>query len=249
MKSDRYGWPTKPTLLGVVVALALLGCSEDKQPAGNAGKVPAADIAAGKAIAERSCKTCHGLDGKGTAPGIPHLAGQPARYLIASLQEYKSGQRLHGALRNIAAHLSEAETRNIAGYYASLPPIMPAENAVSTSVPSVTLAPYISCIAATVYMRTPLNAMVSTMKNAKHINNGGDNSIESPSRHPSVSARRPGVAASRGLESRSPWLHRANTISMPMPPSAIQATFQPHNPARPTTISGPNMVPRFPAEE
>jgi len=129
MKSDRCGWPTKPMWLGVVVALVLAGCSDDKRPAGTAGKEPAADLAAGKAIAEHECKTCHGLDGKGMAPGIPNLAGQRASYLISSLQEYKDGRRLHGALRNIAEHLSEADTRNIVGYYASLPPIMPVADA------------------------------------------------------------------------------------------------------------------------
>jgi cytochrome c553 len=125
MTSDRRGVPVKPFLLAIVVAVALAGCSDNKQPGGSAGKEPAADLAAGKAIAERSCKACHGLDGKGTAPGIPNLAGQRAGYLITSLQEYKDGKRLHGALRNIAEQLSEADTRNVAGYFASMPPIMP----------------------------------------------------------------------------------------------------------------------------
>jgi cytochrome c553 len=129
MKSDSHGSRLKPVLLGIIVAAALGACSEDKQPGANATKELAADIAAGKAIAERVCKSCHGLDGKGSAPGIPNLAGQRVGYLIASLKEYKDGQRLHGALRSIAEQLSEADTRNIAGYYASLPQIIPSADA------------------------------------------------------------------------------------------------------------------------
>ena len=69
---------------------------------------------AGKTLAEAECKGCHGLDGKGAAPAIPHPAGQHARYLVAAMQEYKEGKRTHAALRTIAAHMSEADMRNLA---------------------------------------------------------------------------------------------------------------------------------------
>ena len=132
MNPERRGFLMKHFLLGVIVSLALIGCSDDQQPAskGSADKQLAADIAAGKVVAERECKSCHGLDGKGVAPGIPNLAGQWDRYLIASLQEYMDRKRVHGTLRDIAAHLSEAETRNVAAYFASLPPITPAPGQV-----------------------------------------------------------------------------------------------------------------------
>jgi cytochrome c553 len=129
---ERRGFVMKHFLLGIFVSMALIGCSDDQQPAGKdaAEKQPAADIAAGKVVAERDCKGCHSLDGKGVAPGIPNLAGQWDRYLIVSLQEYKDRKRTHGALRDIASHLSEAETRNVAAYFASLPPIAPAPGQV-----------------------------------------------------------------------------------------------------------------------
>jgi cytochrome c553 len=119
--------------LVIALAAALLGCQDkDQGPAKPAPeKLSAADLAAGKAIAERDCKACHGLDGGGAAPGIPHLAAQRPSYLVAALDEYKAGKRTHAALREIAAHLSEAEARNIAGYYASLPPVQPAAAAES----------------------------------------------------------------------------------------------------------------------
>jgi len=111
--------------LSIVIALsaALLGCPEKDQGPAKPEQLSAADLAAGKAIAERECKGCHGLDGRGAASGIPHLAGQHAGYLVAALGEYKQGKRSHAALRDIAEHLTEVETRNVAGYYASLPPV------------------------------------------------------------------------------------------------------------------------------
>jgi cytochrome c553 len=116
-------WPIKTeAMLGVLLAALLVGCSDNK-PAGE--KPVAVDLAAGKAIVEKTCTPCHGLDGKGKAPGIPNLGGQVDRYLIASLQEYRDGTRLHGALRNIASQLTATDTRNVAAYFSSLPPAPP----------------------------------------------------------------------------------------------------------------------------
>jgi len=102
--------------LAFISALALTGCSDQ-------GKQANADLNAGKALAEQECKGCHGLDGRGAAPGIPNLAGQNERYLIEALNEYRDGKRIHAALREVTAKMSEAQARNVAAYYASLPPI------------------------------------------------------------------------------------------------------------------------------
>src|SRR3990172_12585351 len=118
----------KNLLLGIALAVAWMGGAEKKD---QAAKGPPADIAAGKAVAERSCKTCHGLDGKGVAPAIPHLAAQRERYLFVSLTEYKEGKRTHAALRDLAKNMSDADMRNIAAYYAGQPP---AVNAAATDV-------------------------------------------------------------------------------------------------------------------
>jgi len=98
------------------ISLALTGCSDRDKPA-------AADVNAGKTLAEQQCKGCHGLDGRGAAPGIPHLAGQNESYLLQALNEYRDGKRIHAALQEIAAHMNEAQARNLAAYYASLPPV------------------------------------------------------------------------------------------------------------------------------
>ncbi len=111
----------KKTFLTIaVLSLALTGCGEKAAPS---AKPAAADLSAGKAIAERDCKACHGLDGKGVAPAIPNLAAQRARYLYNSLKEYKDGKRSHAALKNLATNMSEADLHNVAAYFAGLPPM------------------------------------------------------------------------------------------------------------------------------
>jgi cytochrome c553 len=119
----------KNSILGiVVVSMTLMGCTEKPAPA---VKSAAGDAGAGKIIAERDCKACHGVDGKGVAPAIPNLAAQRERYLLTSLKEYKDGKRAHAALKNMTANMSEADMRNVAAYFASLPPIA---NAAATDV-------------------------------------------------------------------------------------------------------------------
>ncbi len=115
----------KNLVLGIMMSLALLGCAKKEEPTAAAApeKKIAGDVQAGKAIVEKSCKTCHGMDGKGIAPAVPHLAAQRERYLYASLLEYKEGKRAHAALKDMTAHMSDAEMRNVSAYFASLPPV------------------------------------------------------------------------------------------------------------------------------
>ncbi|MBI5921257.1 MAG: cytochrome c4 [Betaproteobacteria bacterium] len=109
----------KRLLLSILVPLALTGCGDKK----DSNKGPVGDVDAGKLIAEKNCKGCHGMDGGGTAPGIPHLAAQRASYLLASIAEYKEGKRTHAALKDMTGQMSEAEVRNVVAFYASLPPV------------------------------------------------------------------------------------------------------------------------------
>ena len=114
----------KTAIFGMVVlSVALLGCGEKKEAAVKPVK---GDVAAGKLLAEKTCKTCHGENGGGVAPAIPHLAAQREGYLLASLMEYKSGKRTHAGLRDIAAQMSDADMRNVAAYFAGLPPVQSA---------------------------------------------------------------------------------------------------------------------------
>lgn len=115
----------KRLMLAIALSLALIGCSEqDRSPSKTtAAKQPAGDVAAGKIFAEKECKGCHGLEGKGAAPGIPHLAAQREQYLVAALKGYKERKRMHAALREIATHMTDTDARNLAAYYANQPPI------------------------------------------------------------------------------------------------------------------------------
>jgi len=127
-------------MLAIVLSVLLVGCKENKEPAATppsaektaatvgkpADKSPGGDATAGKAVAERECKACHGLDGRGVAPGIPHLAAQRDRYLLLALTEYKDVKRTHSALRELAGRLNPTELRNVVAYYASQPPVPPA---------------------------------------------------------------------------------------------------------------------------
>jgi len=115
----------KHLMLGIVLSMALLGCSDKQESTTKATpeKQAAADLSAGKVFVERECKGCHGLDGKSAAAAIPHLAGQRERYLLAAIMAYKEGKRTHAALKDMAAHMSEPDVRNVAAYYSGLPPV------------------------------------------------------------------------------------------------------------------------------
>jgi cytochrome c553 len=121
----RIELPQFKTWLAIVALLAgVAGCGDKTQPvAQTAQPVRPGDAVAGKLVAERNCKGCHGLDGRGTAPGIPHLAAQIERYLLESVSEYREGKRTHAALRDMTANMSEVDVRNAVAYYASLPAI------------------------------------------------------------------------------------------------------------------------------
>lgn len=104
-------------LPGLCGALLLAACGDDAE------SPPAADIEAGKVLVAAECAGCHGMDGRGEKSGIPNLAAQPAEYLADALNAYRDGRRHHAALQDLASSLSDADIRNIAGYYASQPPL------------------------------------------------------------------------------------------------------------------------------
>ena len=81
----------------------------------------AADIAAGEAKA-KTCATCHGRNGVGTAPNFPNIAGQKSIYLTEQLQLFRSGERKNEQMSIIAKKLTDEDIANLAAYYESLPP-------------------------------------------------------------------------------------------------------------------------------
>ncbi len=118
----------KHILLAICLSVVLAGCS-DRSPE----EQSAVDISAGKQLAEKECKGCHGLDGKGVTAGIPNLAGQRGRYIIAALKDYKEGVRVHAVLRALASNMSYDDMRAVAAFYSSLKPVPPAAEEVFSS--------------------------------------------------------------------------------------------------------------------
>lgn len=110
-------------ILAFAISVVLIGCDSKMQSGSSIAKQAAADVVAGKALAERECKGCHGLDGKSIAPAIPHLAAQREAYIISALQAYKEGKRTHAALKDMVQHMNDADLHNVAAYYARLAPV------------------------------------------------------------------------------------------------------------------------------
>ncbi len=106
-------------MLCIGLPLALIACSDKQESSGS----PVANPNMGKTLASKNCVACHGLDGRGVTSDIPHLAAQAEVYLVASLKAYKEGKRTHAALRDMAAKMSNADIRNVAAYFAGLPPV------------------------------------------------------------------------------------------------------------------------------
>ena len=93
-------------VVGAIAALALVPAH-------------AADARAGR---EKSaaCAVCHGANGMGLAPDVPHLAAQPAIYLAAQLKAFRNGTRKHEVMAVMAKPLSDADIDNLAAWYSSI---------------------------------------------------------------------------------------------------------------------------------
>ncbi len=66
------------------------------------------------------CQACHGLDGLSKLPDAPHLAGQPERYLVKSLDEYRKGARSNEMMTLVVKDLSDQDIADLAAYYAAI---------------------------------------------------------------------------------------------------------------------------------
>jgi cytochrome c553 len=68
------------------------------------------------------CSACHGATGVSPAAAFPNLAGQRAEYLYWQLVEFKREARPESPMTSQVANLDEATLRNLAAWFASLPP-------------------------------------------------------------------------------------------------------------------------------
>ncbi|HXE48507.1 MAG TPA: c-type cytochrome [Ramlibacter sp.] len=84
----------------------------------SAKKASKADPAAAGKDAAAGCSGCHGDIGISDTPGMPNLVGLDAKYLVAAIGAYKTGQRKHGMMKTLVSALSDAEINSISVFYA-----------------------------------------------------------------------------------------------------------------------------------
>jgi cytochrome c553 len=76
------------------------------------------NAANGKAISEKVCAACHGVDGaKPVAPENPILAGQYSDYLLRALSDYKSGKRKNAVMKSMVDPLKKQELEDLAAWF------------------------------------------------------------------------------------------------------------------------------------
>lgn len=73
-----------------------------------------------------ACMSCHGPNGAGMPGGgadvvaYPRLGGQHAAYIIAQMNAYKSGQRTHSVMSDIAQRMSDEDVKAVANFIQGL---------------------------------------------------------------------------------------------------------------------------------
>ena len=96
----------------LIIVAALLALGGNAYAGGNA--------AIGKAISERVCVACHGVDGaKPAGPENPILAGQYDDYLVKALSDYKSGKRANPIMKAFADPLKKKDIEDLAAWFSS----------------------------------------------------------------------------------------------------------------------------------
>jgi cytochrome c553 len=73
-----------------------------------------------------ACAACHGKQGEGLRANeyYPRIAGKPAGYLFNQLVNFRERRRQSAVMNYMVAHLSDEYLREIADYYAKLPPLL-----------------------------------------------------------------------------------------------------------------------------
>ena len=134
------------TLLPLLLALGGLSVAAQAQ-------TPAAGDAAKGATKAAMCIGCHGIVGyQATFPEVykvPMIAGQGAKYIVASLTEYQKGDRKHPTMRGIAASLTEQDMADLAAFYEQQGKGVgtPAPDALATPVPDALKDRMAVCVA------------------------------------------------------------------------------------------------------
>jgi cytochrome c553 len=88
-----------------------------------------------------TCLGCHGIPNyKNAYPdySVPKLRHQNAAYIVAALQEYKTGLRPHATMHAQAASLSDQDMADIAAYLQGPTPVQPAAAAATAPAQAAT---------------------------------------------------------------------------------------------------------------
>lgn len=106
------------SLSALAFALALTGCAEPSRSRNLADPHVSATT-----LAQQVCSNCHGVTGVSVSPNFPNLAAQPAPYLLAQLQEFKSHDREDPAgfeyMWGISRSLTDEQMKGLAEYFSS----------------------------------------------------------------------------------------------------------------------------------
>lgn len=112
--SGRAQTALRALLLAALTTAAGAAAAQAAAPTGNAD--------AGRAKASM-CIGCHEIPGyKASFPhvySVPMIVGQTAKYIEASLQAYRKGDRSHPTMRAIAGSLSDQDIADLAALYGS----------------------------------------------------------------------------------------------------------------------------------
>jgi cytochrome c553 len=134
------------SLFPLLLALAGFGTAVQAQ-------APAAGDVAKGASKAAMCIGCHGIVGyQATFPEVhrvPMIAGQGAKYIVASLVAYQKGDRKHPTMRGIAASLSEQDMADLGAFYEQQAKGMgsPAPTALAAPVPAALKDRMAACVA------------------------------------------------------------------------------------------------------
>ncbi len=104
------------------------------KPAVSTEKVSAENLARGEVLARQgnwskelpACFQCHGENGTGVPPNFPAITGQPAAYIVAQLNAWRSGARHNDPVKlmaTVSSKLSEEDAKAVAEYLASGSPL------------------------------------------------------------------------------------------------------------------------------
>lgn len=74
-------------------------------------------VKAGQSVAS-GCASCHGETGVSSMPGMPNLVALDPKHFYDATIAYKTGQRKHDMMKQIAAGMSDADLKNVALFYA-----------------------------------------------------------------------------------------------------------------------------------